>query len=363
MSAELRIVNARVFEAGGLSEPRSVVVARGHIAPAVEGASEVLDAAGDVLLAGLIDAHVHVDQRSQLERCASRGVTTVLDMGARRSEVIEGLRGLDALPDVRFAGYPASAPKGVLIRKLGYPASSVVTGPDDAARFVAERVAQGVDFVKIVLDERIPLTPAPLKPHTVTAIVEAAHAADLKVVVHATSVRSFRIAAEAGADLLTHAPLGGVIEESFARSLAERGTAVAPTLSMMKTLTDDWPFRFKPRSINYDNARDSVGVLHRAGVRILAGTDANDDPAAPARVAHGNALHRELELLVEAGLTPTEALRAATESTAQFFGLTDRGTVGTGLRADLVLVGGDPTRDITTTRDIRAVWIGGVRVG
>lgn len=363
MSDEVRIDNARVFEGGGLSEPRSVSFAHGRVAPPGESAGEVVDAEGAVLLAGLIDAHVHVGQRTQLERCASRGVTTVLDMGAPDGAVIEGLRGLDALPDVRFAGYPASAPKSALIRKVGYPSSSAVTGPGDAPRFVAERVAQGVDYVKIVIDERIPLMPAPLKLATVTAIVQAGHAAGLKVVVHAVSVKSYGIAAEAGADLLTHAPLGGTIEESFAQSLAESGTAVAPTLTMMKTLAEDWPFRFKPRSINYDNARDSVAVLHRAGVRILAGTDSNDDPGAPANIAHGDALHQELELLVEAGLTATEALRAATESTAQFFGLTDRGTVKVGRRADLVLVGGDPTADISRTTDIKAVWIAGSRVG
>lgn len=363
MSGEIRIVNARVLGASGLSEPQSVAFAHGRIAPAGESASEVVDAKGGVLLAGLIDAHVHVDQRSQLERCASRGLTTVLDMGAADSVVIDGLRGLDALPDVRFAGYPASAPKSVLIRKVGYPPSSAVTGPDDAPRFVAERVAQGVDYLKIVLDERIPLMPAPLKPATVTAIVAAGHAAGLKVVVHAVSVKSYGIAAAAGADLITHVPLSGVIEDGFAHSLAESGTVVAPTLTMMKTLAEDWPFPFKPKSISYRHARDSVAVLHRAGVRILAGTDSNDDPLAPAKVVHGDALHQELELLVEAGLTATEALRAATDFPAQFFGLTDRGTVEVGRRADLVLVGGDPTADITRTTDIKAVWIGGARVG
>ena len=90
---------------------------------------------------------------------------------------------------------------------------------------------------------------------------------------------------------------------------------------------------------------------------ILAGTDAPNPGT-----AHGVALHRELALLVRAGLTPTEALTAATAGPARAFGLDDRGRIAPGLRADLLLVDGDPTRDITATRQIAAIWKGGVPV-
>jgi imidazolonepropionase-like amidohydrolase len=95
---------------------------------------------------------------------------------------------------------------------------------------------------------------------------------------------------------------------------------------------------------------------------ILAGTDSNDDPAAPCQVAHGESLHEELERLVDAGLAPAEALRGATSLAAATFGLTDRGVIAPGYRADLLLVDGDPTLDISATRNIRGVWIGGGRV-
>lgn len=97
--------------------------------------------------------------------------------------------------------------------------------------------------------------------------------------------------------------------------------------------------------------------LRRAGVPLLAGTDAN-----PYNPAHGDGLHRELELLTRAGLTPPQALTACTETTARHFGLSDRGRIAPGLRADLVLVEGDPTRDIAATREIVAVWRRGVRL-
>jgi len=99
------------------------------------------------------------------------------------------------------------------------------------------------------------------------------------------------------------------------------------------------------------HAQGAVAALHRAGVTIVAGTDA----PAPG-VAHGASLHRELELLVRSGLTPVDALDAATSGPARAFGFHDRGRVAPGLRADLLLVEGDPTADIRATRRIVGVW-------
>jgi imidazolonepropionase-like amidohydrolase len=103
------------------------------------------------------------------------------------------------------------------------------------------------------------------------------------------------------------------------------------------------------------SAVQNVKAVSAAGVTILAGTDGPLPPTEP-----GKSLHRELELLVEAGLTPLQALAAATSAPARAFGLPDRGRIAPGLRADLVLVDGDPTVDITATRRIVAVWKRGV---
>jgi imidazolonepropionase-like amidohydrolase len=105
-----------------------------------------------------------------------------------------------------------------------------------------------------------------------------------------------------------------------------------------------------------------VRTLRRVGVTLIAGTDANSDPTAPNTISHGASLHDELELLVQAGLTPVEALLSATSSTADAFGLSDRGRIRIGSRADVVLVDGDPTTDIAATRNVRGAWIGGERV-
>jgi hypothetical protein len=97
--------------------------------------------------------------------------------------------------------------------------------------------------------------------------------------------------------------------------------------------------------------------LHAAGVPILAGSEAPNPGT-----AHGATLHRELELLTRAGLSPMAALTAATSAPAAAFGLDDRGRITVGRRADLVLVDGDPTADVTMTRRIVEVWKGGVRL-
>src|SRR5262249_28224375 len=108
---------------------------------------------------------------------------------------------------------------------------------------------------------------------------------------------------------------------------------------------------------NYTTLEQSVQRLKAAGVPIVAGSDASN-----LGVVHGASLHRELELLVHAGLTPTEALRAASSVAAKAFGLADRGRVKVGKIADLVLVNGDPTANILAARDIHSIWKRGKRL-
>ena len=110
-------------------------------------------------------------------------------------------------------------------------------------------------------------------------------------------------------------------------------------------------------NLRCDAPPQAVRQLAAAGVPLLAGTDA----PAPG-LTYGASLHRELEHLVNAGLTPAAALAAATSASAKAFRLSDRGRVTPGMRADLLLVDGDPTKQIRDTRNIVAVWKRGVRV-
>jgi imidazolonepropionase-like amidohydrolase len=372
MSPATAITNVRVFDGGRLGEPTTVVIDDGLISDrtSTDGA-DVVDALGGTLLPGLIDTHVHADKVSQLETSASWGVTTMLDMGNKDLASLATLKNRPGLPAVKSAGNPASAPGSVFVTKMGFAASTAVTGPDDAARFVAERVEEGSDYIKILVeDPKIPRTKA-LDAPTVAALVAAAHAAGLKTVAHVVSADTMTTAVRAGADVVTHTALTSDLGPEFDALLAERPVVIIPTLTMMQGVVHSIGGKLVMRALapfvpatrlNYAHAIATVGTFHRAGQVILAGTDSNDDLSAPRQVPHGESLHEELQRLVDAGLAPVEALRGATCLAAEVFSLTDRGVIAPGRRADLLLVDGDPTTDISATRNIRGVWIGGSRV-
>ena len=375
MTAATVIMNVRIFDGEQLGEPATVVLEGAMISARTPAGgvrdAGVVDGGGGTLLPGLIDTHVHVDKVAQLEMSASWGITTMLDMGNKDLANLATLKKGQGHPTLKSAGNPASAPGSVFVKKMGFSVSTTVTGPDDAARFVAERAAEGSDYIKILVeDPKIPGTRA-LAGQTVAALVAEAHKAGLMTVAHVVSAGTMTTAVRAGADVVTHTALTSDLGPDIDALLAERPVVIIPTLTMMQGVVHAIGGKLAMRvlapfvpavRLNYRHAKSTVATFHRAGATILAGTDSNDDLTAPYQVAHGESLHEELQRLVDAGLTPAEALRGATCLAASTFGLTDRGVIAPGRRADLVLVEGDPTRDISATRNIRGVWIGGGRV-
>jgi imidazolonepropionase-like amidohydrolase len=385
-TAELVIRDVRVFDGERVLERATVVVRDGRIAAVgaglpVPAADEVVDGAGRTLLPGLIDAHTHTRADSQLEASLAFGVTTVLDMFTN-SELAAGWRrgqaehGAPGRADLFSAGTVATAAGGHGSRAPIPTVDSVAA----AAPFVAERIAEGSDYLKIVIEDlaklgrEIPSLDAP----RVTALVAAAHDEGILAVAHVGVLADAEMALAAGADGLVHLWVDQPPSPGTARRMAEVGMFVVPTLTVLErtpgraggaTLIADertGPL-LDPQAVQnleavvarpdwYDAVIESLRAIHRAGVAILAGSDAPNPGT-----THGASLHRELELLVAAGLTPVEALRAATSAPADAFRLDDRGRIRPGARADLVLVEGDPTADIMATRAIRAAWKGGVR--
>ncbi|WAL67726.1 amidohydrolase family protein [Amycolatopsis cynarae] len=353
----ITIENVRVFDGTGLTAPRSVHFDGGRITACPPPGARTVDGRGGTLLPGLIDTHVHVETRAALEECARWGVTTAFDMAAAHPGETLALRHLDGLTDLFSAGYPALAPDSGPIKTMGFPDDIAVSGIDAVEGFIASRVRDGVDYLKILVeDPELPDSNA-LAPETVTALVRSAHQHGLKVIAHATTGATYRVAVEAGTDIVTHTPMNAVLSADLARMVP----VASPTLGMMRGMCR----AFEGRSalpMDYENARESVRRLHEVGVTILAGTDANANPFGPLSRPYGETLHEELQLLVDAGLSPVEALRAATSTPVEVFGLPDRGVVDAGRRADLLLVDGDPTADIQATTRIRHVWIGGTQV-
>ncbi|WP_375387121.1 amidohydrolase family protein [uncultured Amnibacterium sp.] len=351
----------RVFDGDRLLDGRWDVATDGSIIAAVERAGSpipegaaTIDGSGATLLPGLIDAHVHLRGPDDLLALGRWGVTTALDMGSW-STIIGDLRRAGST-DVRGTGAAAMGPGNPLGRQPGRPGDSIVADAEAGRRFVAARVSEGVDFIKVIVD---PPGRGGLETDAIGAIVTAAHAAGRLVVAHASNTDAVRMAQDAGVDVLTHAPLDADLDAAGVDEVLRSGRTVVPTLVMMEGVAANVPVP----GLDYAHARASVTALHAAGVPIVLGTDANQAPGVPANVPYGEGVHRELELLVEAGLTPAEALHAATGAAADRFGLPDRGRIAVGLRADLVLVEGDPAGSITASRAIREVRLSGRAAG
>ena len=342
------LTNVRVFDGQQLTGPRTVVI-DGVVIGADPAGGRVTDGGGAVVLPGLIDAHVHLSGRKSLQQLAGYGVTTALDMGTWPVSLVDSLRSVKGLTDIRSAGTSAVAPGSLHSRIPGFPAGGQVTGPDDAGRYVAERVAEGSDYIKVIVED-----PGFDRP-TIDALAAAARRHGKLSVAHAASFAAIAMALEAQVDVITHSPLDKVLDDAAVARFAAAGRISVPTLTMMEGTVEQ---SHRPGD-QYAPARATVTALYRAGVPILAGTDANDAKGVPANIPHGESLHHELELLVDAGLPAVDALRAATSLPARYFGLPDRGVIEPGRRADLLLIDGDPVADITATRQIQRIWLAG----
>lgn len=348
------IANALVFEGHAVHQNLTIVIENGLIASVGTSADisdiSIIDGTGLTLLPGLIDAHVHLDNDAEgsprlLLQMAKAGVTTALDMGVLNGHVRESFRSLSGIADVRFAGNFATSTGSIHSRfKMATP-ESIVDSPQMAVRFVQERVAEGADYIKIVAD-----VPGPSQ-EVVNVLATEARKHGKFSVAHAARKGAFAMAQEGKVDIITHSPLDYPLDEAAAKLMKDEGRASIPTLVMEHTMANAKVFP----GLNYKAAKDSVTLLHKANVPILAGTDANSSPMAA--VKHGESLHRELELLVEAGLSNQEALKAATSLPAKWFRMDDRGVIAVGKRADLVLVSGNPLDDISATKNVKRVWV------
>jgi imidazolonepropionase-like amidohydrolase len=380
--------NVDVFDGSHLIRSTTVLVRDGMVRAIgqdilIPPFAEVIDGKGKTLLPGLIDAHVHlgISQGEQfLHDALNFGITTELEMwGSDASLALRNKITADAIKDMadlRTAGTGITVPRGHPTQMGGPPFPTL--GPSDNVQaFVDARIAEGGDYIKIIYEHAFPT----LTKQQLEDVVAAAHRRNKLVVVHVTTQRDARDAIAAGADGLAHIFADSVPEPGFTKFATEHHVFVIPTLSVFEALTETsskpwwqdpkvspfitpsmrrnlerkFPPGFRP-DLKLANAVAAVSALRRAGVSILAGTDA----PAPG-LAHGLSLHHELELLVRSGLTPLEALAAATSEPARAFGFHDRGRIAVGISADLLLINGDPTVNITATRDIVGVWKLGVR--
>ena len=229
-------------------------------------------------------------------------------------------------------------------------------GAEAVVAAVRRQIAAGADVIKFLGGTRPALSPPFVgRPGHSTAEIaagaEEAHRAGIPVAVHAHSdLVGIKASIRAGVDSIEH---GFPLDDEAVELLVDSGTFLCPTLSVMPGAQEAidaglWSYPGSEMHVQRlaEWAPVAVELAHEAGVRIVLGTD-----AAMPMVQHGNN-GRELELLVGCGLSPLEAITAATSTAAECLGLADEiGTIDTGKRADLLVVEGDPSTDITRLSD------------
>jgi imidazolonepropionase-like amidohydrolase len=374
------IENARIHDIG----PFEVLSAR------IPDSVPREDFPGCTILPGLIDTHVHLTfsasaaplaqiesdsdfalllRGAQNARSALQaGVTTIRDLGSR-NQVMYELRnaitkGIVPGPRVLCSGRPITCSCGHL-HFLG----GVAEGVKAVTKLACEIVEEGADVLKIIATggnmtaSSDPLQ-AQFSPEELRAMVHVAKDAGIPVTVHARGVVGIRASIAAGVDGVEHArmevaPGEWRFDDDLAREMADRGVVAAATLAAsfraMQCQARGGKVGVRAGAIPIEVRQQNARCLRDAGVPVVTGTDAG---AALARFEE--AINLELELLVGAGWTPVEALQAATLGAARALRLGQEvGSLQAGKLADVVVVRGDPTRNISDARQVERVYQAG----
>jgi imidazolonepropionase-like amidohydrolase len=376
----------RVFDGEKILSPCTVILKDSKIIQVGQNISfpknaEILSGKDLTLLPGLMDAHVHMFSRRDLKQEAVFGITTVFDMMTSQgfmSQTRDWIRD-QKIPDMASyftSGQPATYPNGHGT-EWGTEIPTIRT-VDDVSAFMEASVTSKADYIKIMSGEGNNV----ISQEVVAEIARVSKERGLLTLVHIQTYKKALEAIESGVNGLAHCFADSVPDDGFINLMKEKKTFVIPTLSVMNTLPDarriniigdkrfsqclvpeireclatTQPF-YGDNRLSYHKAELTVRKFHEAGIPILAGTDSYNTGT-----THGASLHGELELLTYAGLSPLDALVSATSQIASTFGLHDRGRVAPGMRGDLLLVKGDPTIDITNTRNIVGVWLNGNRL-
>lgn len=411
------IEHVRVIDGTGHAplEDATVVLEGGRIVSvstqpgSVPRNAQVIDAAGQTLIPGLINAHGHLalvegtknsatayteaSVMAELRQYERYGVTTMLSLGGNR-DLIYSIRarqrtgqldGASVFVADRGIGVPGAAPALPFAPDQIYrPATA-----EEARRDVDAAAGRHTNFIKIWVDNMNGTKPA-MPPEIYKAVIEEAHRNKIPVAAHIYTLADAKSLVNAGVDVIAHSVRDTTVDAELIRAMKQHGTYYLPTLTVDESffafadhpeLASD-PFlenAVSPEVLamlrgadyrknveqnagtarhrqDFANAQHNLKLLHDAGVKVGFGTDSG---AMPTRVP-GFAEHRELALMVAAGLTPVEAIHSATEVNAELLGIANEtGTILPGKRADLILLAGNPAKDIHDTKKILRIWHNG----
>jgi imidazolonepropionase-like amidohydrolase len=370
--------------------------------------ARVVDLHGRTIIPGLISAHSHVGlvtgtanradayTREAVQSAAIQyeqyGVTSIVTLGLNRDLVYEirdqQRKGTIPGAQIFTAGRGVGAPSGVPPQPVAPDQVYRPTTADEARANVREMAGHHVDIVKLWVDDNLgKFTKMP--PEIYRAVIDECHKNKLRVAAHVFYLADAKALVAAGIDVLAHSVRDLPVDDELIHALKSRGVFYVPTLSVDESffvfaeqpevMNDEFFKRAVPpelvqmfQSKEYKDkvaadpvvpkekaafavASRNVKALQTAGVQVAFGTDSG---ALPWRVP-GWGEHHELELMVRAGLSPMDAIVAATRTSAALIKAGDRGTLEPGKRADFVVLAADPTTDIRNTRQMVTVWHGG----
>ena len=371
-NATLLVRNGRILAVGPSSRVR------------IPAGAERVTLDGKFVMPGLINGHGHASSIADLATYAAYGVTTVFSLGDEPADVFAA----------RDSQRMTSLPQAPLRHARVYLAGPVLspTSPEDAAAQVAAVAARGVDIVKIRVDDNLGTAPK-MRPEIYRAVIDAAHARGLRVAVHLYYLDDAKLLLAAGADYIAHSIRDQVVDSAFVRALVASKVCYTPTLmrevstfvyESTPTFFSDSLFvahanrawmatvqqparqeatRTSTSAQRYKAqlpvAMQNLVALHRAGVPIAMGTDTG-----PLGRFQGYFELMELEMMVDAGLSPAEAIRSATSVAAGCMRIDrDLGTLQANKWADLLVLDASPLERISNVRRQHSVWIGGARIG
>jgi imidazolonepropionase-like amidohydrolase len=413
----IAFTGARLIDGTGTTpiEQATIVVTNGRIVAVGPTASvtvppntTMINVAGKTIIPGLINAHGHIDPdisvnpgpyRDEMVRrvklYAQYGVTSVMTLGFETYDEADGLflrdtQRLGIGPLVTDAPRLYAAGRPILFR----PGPIGNETPDDARIDVDRHVPLRTDFIKLHLDGNN----RDLKPDVVGAAIDEAHKHNLPVAIHIVYLKDAKTAIDRGVDVIAHSVRDVDIDAATIAEMKQKNIALIPTLVRDYAVyvyenTPDFfkdPFFLRGMPV-YKHEVDvlsapahqqfmrndattqaskpqlaqgikNLKVLVDAGIPIAMGSDSGSIPDRnPGRWA-GYAEHLELEMMVKAGMTPMQALVAATGTGARVMKIDGAGTLQNGKWADLVVLNANPLTDIKNTRQIDSVYIGGRKV-